>query len=332
MMSAMTRRFLARVAGPLLLVCLLGAVLVLAMWIADDAAPADDPSTAVSAAAAFERAYDTLEDDFKAGAALAAEDDASLAERTASIRAVRLAFSDFDTTVAPIEMPTGAEEDVTAMHSAIEDLLVKFDLQGATTTVAAYQEANPAAAVAYQTARDAIKKVRTTLETLSEPAPSGSASESADLPTPGSLQKPVDPTYATPTRIADAVAWRDDLLAIGAANADTRYTGTVSFGIREGWVAAFPGILTDAAVVPAAAEAPRSGISGFAVLVPDPAVKPSRENVQYLAFAVRDNNGLCAGGVISGYPALTTTTPVNVARGQVCTGLAVAAAAGFTNE
>lgn len=332
MMSAMARRFLARAVGPFLLVCLLGLILGLATWIANNAEPADQSGTAATAAEAFEEAYATFEDDFAAGDALA-EDDATLVQLTASVRAVRLAFSDFDTTVAPLEMPASAAEDVAAMHAAIEDLIVKFDLQGATTTVSAYQEANPAAAAAYRTARAAITKVRATLRALSRPAASASASGSpdpaADLPEPGSLQAPVDAPYATPTRIANASQWRDALLAIGRANADTRYTDNVSLGIREGWVSAFPGILTENKIVAAAAEAPRSGISGFAVTTPDPALAPSRENRQYLAFAVRDNQGHCAGGVITGYPALTTTTPVNVARGQVCTGLAVAVAAGF---
>lgn len=332
MMAAMTRRFLARAVGPVLLVSLLGLFLGLASLVADDAEPADESAIAVSAAAAFEAAYETLQDDFAAAAALSAEKAATLAERTASIRAVRLAYSDFDTTVAPIAIPTAAADDVTAMHVAIEDLIVKFDLQGASSTVAAYREANPAAAAAYTTAKDAIEKVRTTLRLLGRPAPSATATEPEVLPTPGSLQEPVRAPYLKGTRIVGAVKWRDALLAIGATNADTRYRDNDSLGIRDGWIAAFPKILTDAAVVAAGDKAPRNGISGFEVTVPDSTAEPSRENQQYLAFAVRDNKGVCAGGVISGYPALTITTPVNVAPDQVCSGLAVAAAAGFTDE
>ncbi len=328
MMSAMTRRLIARVAGPLVLACVLGLALVVAAFVADE--PEPDPGAGASAAAtAFEAAYETLTADFDAGVALAPGKTATLAELTASIRAVRLAYSDFGTTVAGIVMPLGAAEDVTAMQAAIEDLVVKFDLQGAATTVPAYQEANPAATAAFQAARAAIREVRETLEALSRPPASPGTEEPVVLPTPGSLQPPLTPAYVAGTRVTDAVAWRDDLLRIGITNADTRYVDNDSFGIRAGWVAAFPKILTDSSLAEAKAVASRSGVSGVVVRVPDPSRAPARDNAPYLAFAVRDDDGTCAGGVISGYPALTTSTPVDVARGQVCSGLAVAAAAGF---
>lgn len=330
MMSAMTRRLLARTVGPLLLACLLGLVLGLAALVAEE--PAPDPAAGASdAAAAFEAAYEVLMSDFEAGAALAPGAKATLTELTASIRAVRLAYSDFDATVAAISMPPGAVEDVAAMHAAIGDLLVKFDLQGATTTVPAYQEANPAAEGAYRAAGAAIEKVRRTLDDLDRPATTSDGPAVDDLPLPGSLQAPQTPGYVDGTTVADAAAWRDDLLRIGVTNADTRYTDDESFGITAGWVAAFPGILTDAALVRAEAEAPRNGISGTAVRLPDPSRESARDNAPYLVFAVRDDDGGCAGGVISGFPALTTTTPVDVVAGQVCSGLAVAAAAGFEN-
>lgn len=329
MMSAMTRRFLARAAGPLALLGLLAAFLGGATLLADDPEAADPGPAAASAAEAFEAAYAVFEEDFAAGSALAAK-DATLAERTASVRAVRLAFSDFDTTVATIVMPDPASDVVTAMRAAVEDLIVKFDLQGATTTVAAYRDANPAAAAAYTAARDAIQKVRAALSGLSRPA--DEVPGAVDLPAPGSQQTPVTGPYLRENRVSGVVAWRDALLAIAATNGDPRYVQSPSLGIREGWVAAFPELLTDAAVVAAGAEAPRSGISGFVVMLPDPGAEPSRTNVPYLAFATRDNKGGCAGGVVSGFPALTTTTPVNLPRSQVCTGLAVAAAAGFEEE
>lgn len=331
MMSAMNRRLIARALRLLLLVCLLGLVLAVAALVADDA-PAPDPATGASAAAeAFEAAYETLTEDFEAAAALAPGRTATLAELTASIRAVRLAYSDFDTTVAAIPMPPGAVAGVTAMHAAIEDLVVKFDLQGATTTVPAYQDANPEAAAAFKAAGAAIAQVRATLQTLSTPPVAPDAGSPVALPTPGSRQAPVTPSYVRGARIVSAAAWRDDLLRIGIANADTRYVDDESFGISAGWAAAFPEILTGAALVRAEAEAPRNGISGVVVRLPDPSRQAARDNAPYLAFAVRGDGGSCAGGVISGFPALTTSTPVDVAPGQVCTGLAVAAAAGFEN-
>jgi len=328
MMAAMTRRLIARVAGPFVLACVLGLALVVAAYVAEE--PEPDPAAGASAAAtAFEAAYETLTADFDAGVALAPGKTATLVELTASIRAIRLAYTDFGNTVAGIVMPPGAAEGVTAMYASIEDLVVKFDLQGATTTVPAYQEANPAAKAALQAARAAIEEVRETLETLSRPPAAPGTEEPVALPTPGSLQPPLTPAYVVGTRVTDAVAWRDDLLRIGITNADTRYVDNESFGIRAGWVAAFPEVLTDASLARAEGEAPRSGVSGVVVRLPDPSLEAARDNAPYLAFAVRDDDGTCAGGVISGYPALTTSTPVDVARGQVCTGLAVAAAAGF---
>lgn len=321
----MNRRLIARAVRLLLLVCLLGGVLAGAALVADDAAGPDPAAGASAAADAFEAAYATLTEDFDAAAALAPGKTATLTELTASVRAVRLAYSEFDAAVGAITVPPAAAEAVAAMHAAIEDLVVKFDLQGATTTVPAYQEANPAAAAAFTTARAAIAKVRTVLENLSAPPADGAVA----LPAPGSRQGPLDPAYVVDARVTDAIEWRDDLLRIGVTNADTRYVDNESFGIRAGWVAAFPDLLTDSALARAEAEAPRNGVSGVVVRLPDPSREAARDNVPYLAFAVRDDDGTCAGGVISGFPALTTSTPVDVARGQVCTGLAVAAAAGF---
>ncbi len=329
MMSAMTRRLFARLAGPLVLGGVLSLALVGASVLTEEPEP-DPRAGAGEAAAAFESAYEALAADFDAAVALAPDTESTLAELTASVRAVRLAYSDFGATVARIEMPTGAAVDVAAMRAAIENMLVAFDLQGATTTVPAYQEANPAAAAAYQAARAAIQAVRRTLAELSLP-PAGSAG-SVPLPTPGTGQQQLAPEYLVQGRVTDAVAWRDDLLRVGIANADPRYVDDESLGIRAGWVAAFPALLTDAGLVRAEAEAPRGGLSGVVVRLPDPSREAARDNAPYLAFAVRDDDGTCAGGVISGYPALTTSTPVDVARGQVCTGLAVAAAAGFGSD
>lgn len=329
MMSAMTRRSPARVLGLVLLVCLLPGFLLVASLFAEEP-PVDPRAGAAPAASAFEAAYARFESDFDDAAALAAAADATLVERTAAIRAVRLAFSEFDTTVSGIAMPPGAAADAAAMHAAIEDLIVKFDLQGATTTVSAYQEANPAAAAAYDAARAAISTLRSTLATLGRPT-SGPSATAVALPSPGSQQSPIGPevTYLSDGRVTGPSKWRDALLDIAVQNVDLRYVDNESRGIRAAWVAAFPDLLTDGALVRAQAEAPRNGISGVVVRLPDPTREPARDNAPYLAFAVRGDGGTCVGGVISGYPAMTTTTPVGIPPAQVCTGLAVAAAAGF---
>ena len=115
---------------------------------------------------------------------------------------------------------------------------------------------------------------------------------------------------------------------MGAANANHE-TPSEDMGVVVAWRAAFPEVLGDSGVVGYERKASENGISGFAVLPADETKEASRANPYYLAFAVRDAAGRCAGGVLSGYPDPTDRRTVRVKAGTRCSGAAVAKKAGY---
>ena len=271
------------------------------------------------AADAFAKAYATFRADFAAGTALG-EDD-GLENATGSVRAIRAAYFDLDTATRKIAMPDDVVPDVNAMLGAIGDLIATLDKQAAVTTTEDFEAAKPASSAALQQADDAIQVVVDALD-------AGTDADS-DAGTSGTTkQRRLDVDYAPAGSVVDAEAWVDDLLQVGAANANHE-TPSEDMGVVVAWRAAFPVVLGDSGVVGYEREASENGISGFAVLPEDETKEASGTNPYYLAFAVRDAAGRCAGGVLSGYPDPTDQRTVRMKPGTRCSGAAVAKKAGY---
>jgi hypothetical protein len=271
------------------------------------------------AADAFAKAYATFRADFAAGTALG--DDDGLQNATRSVRAIRAAYFDLDTATRKIEMPDDVAPDVNAMLGAIGDLIAALDKQGATTTSEDFEAAKPESSAALQKADDAIQVVVDALG-------AGTDAESGAGTSGTTKQRRLDVDYASGDSVDDAGAWVTDLLEVGAANVNHE-TPSEDMGVVVAWRAAFPEVLGDSGVVGYEREASENGISGFAVLPKDATQEASQDNPYFLAFAVRDAAGTCAGGVLSGYPDPTDKRTVRVKPGSRCSGAAVASKAGY---
>ena len=295
------------------------SVLILLLGACGAGQPAPTPtSTAdrVEAAAAFEQAHAAFKDEYAAGVAIAREK--GLSRATESVRAVRAAYFGLDAATREIDMPTEVLGDVNAMLSAIGDLIAALDLQGAAATAEAFEAADARAGETQGQADDAIEMVLRALgseQAHRSPATNGSTT-----------QRRLSPSYVSGATISDASAWVDDLLAVGAANAN-HLTPAEDMGVVIAWRAAFPEVLTDQRVVGDDTRAPKSGISGFSVLPRDDVKTPGRTNPYVLAFAVRDDSGACAGGVLMGYPDPSEPQAVPLNPGTPCTGRSAAEAA-----
>ena len=73
-------------------------------------------------------------------------------------------------------------------------------------------------------------------------------------------------------------------------------------GVVVAWRAAFPVVLGDSGVVGDEREAPKNGVSGFAVLPEDESKEASRTNPYFLAFAVAGRRGRLRRGSALGLP------------------------------
>ena len=271
------------------------------------------------AADLFAKAYATFRADFAAGTALG-EDD-GLENATRSVRAIRAAYFDLDTATRKIEMPDDVAPDVNAMLGAIGDLIATLDEQAAATTTEDFEAAKPASSQALRQADDAIQVVVDAFD--------AGADADSDAGTSGTTkQRKLEADYASGGSITSADSWVTDLLEVGAANANHE-TPSEDMGVVVAWRAAFPEVLGDSGVVGYERQASENGISGFAVLPADETKEASRANPYYLAFAVRDAAGRCAGGVLSGYPDPTDRRTVRVMTGTRCSGAAVAKKAGY---
>lgn len=151
--------------------------------------------------------------------------------------------------------------------------------------------------------------------------------EPAPQPAP-SVESSPGPTYVSGSTVADAEAWVADLLEVGADQIDPDIPAE-DMGAVVAWRTAFPDVLGEAQVVEYEQSAPRNGISGFAVVPEDESKPAGPSNPYVLAFAVRDDTGACAGGVLSGYPSPTEQRAVEMESGDRCSGEAAAAAAGY---
>ena len=271
------------------------------------------------AADAFAEAYATFRADFAAGTALG-EDD-GLENATRSVRAIRAAYFDLDSATRKIDMPDDVVPDVNAMLGAIGDLIATLDKQAAVTTSEDFEAAKPASSAALQKADDAIQVVVDTLG-------AGTDADSGPGASGTTKQRKLDVDYVSAGSVEDADAWIADLLDVGAANANHE-TPSEDMGVVVAWRAAFPLVLGDSGVVGYERQASKNSISGFAVLPKDETKEASRANPYYLAFAVRDAAGGCAGGVLSGYPDPTDKRTVRVRPGTRCSGAAVAEKAGY---
>ncbi len=307
-----------RVAHALALALLLAA---LAACGGDDRPPPKPAQDAerMQAADAFAKAYATFRADFAAGTALG--DDDGLESALRSVRAIRAAYFDLDTATRTIEMPDDVASDVNAMLGAIGDLIAALDKQGATTTSEDFEAAKPESSAALQQADDAIQVVVDALG-------AGTGAESGAGTSGTTKQRKLDVDYVSGDSVDDADAWVADLLEVGAANV-SHETPSEDMGAVVAWRAAFPEVLGDSGVVGYEREASTSGISGFAVLPADETQEASRDNPYFLAFAVRDAAGACAGGVLSGYPDPTDERMIRLKPGTRCSGAAVASTAGY---
>lgn len=288
----------------------------------DPAPPRTSPThdaNRTKAAAAFAKAYATFRTDFDAATAIG-EDD-GLKNATASVRAVRGAYFELDAAAREIEFPDDVKPDVNVMLGAIGELIAALDKQGATTTSEDFQAANPASSAALQQADDAIRVVADDLGV-------GTGEEHGPGPSGVTKQRRVDAGYVEGTTIKDAQAWAEDLLRIGARNADHQVPAE-DMGVVVAWRAAFPEVLGESGVVGSERQAQKNGVSGFSVLTKDDQREAGPANPYYLAFAVRDASGRCAGGVLSGHPDPTDRRSVQPKPGSRCSGAEVARAAGF---
>ncbi len=295
------------------------SVLMLVLGACGAGQPAPAPTSTADrseAAAAFEQAHAAFKDEYAAAVAIARKK--GLSKATESVRAVRAAYFGLDAATREIDMPPEVLGDVNAMLSAIGDLIAALDLQGAASTAEAFRAADARAGETQGQADDAIEMVLRALG--SEQAHQGPATNGS------TTQRRLSPSYVSGDTIADASAWVDDLLAVGAVHAN-HLTPAEDMGVVIAWRAAFPVVLTDERVVGDDTRAPKNGISGFSVLPKDDAKSPGRTNPYVLAFAVRDDSGACAAGVLMGYPDPSETQVVPLERGAPCTGRSAAAAA-----
>lgn len=298
------------------------ALVLLAACGGDDPKPRPPTSSDADkapAAEAFAQVYATFRADFAAGTALGEED--GLKNATESVRAIRAAYFDLDAATREIDMPADVQPDVTVMLSAIGDLIAALDKQGAATTSEDFEAASPASSAALKKADAAIQVVVDKLGVGSSPDPEAGTSGITK-------QRKLAVDYVADGAIDDAEAWAADLLAVGADNANHE-TPSEDMGVVVAWRAAFPEVLGEAGVVGYEREAPKNGVSGFAVLPEDTGREAGRTNPYFLAFAVRDDAGDCAGGVLSGYPDPTDERIVRLKPGSRCSGAAVAKRAGY---
>ena len=306
---------------------LIGVLMALVLVLAgcggeDDPAPRRTPTPdadRTKAAAAFAKAYATFRSDFDAATAIG-EDD-GLKNATASVRAVRDAYFELDAAARRIEFPDDVRPDVNVMLGSIGELIAALDKQGATTTSEDFQAAGPASSAALQQADDAIRVVAEDLGV-------GTGEEAGPGPSGTTKQRRVDVGYLDGGAVRNAKAWVDDLLRIGASNVDHEVPAE-DMGIVVAWRAAFPEVLGESGVVGSERRAPTNGVSGFVVLTKDDKREAGPDNPYYLAFAVRDASGRCAGGVLSGHPDPTDRRAVQPKDGARCSGAEVARAAGF---
>lgn len=297
------------------------AMLFLAACGGDDPQPRPTSSNADKAQAgeAFAKAYATFRADFAAATALGEEGGVKNATR--SVRAIRAAYFDLDAATRGIDMPADVVPHVTVMLSAIGDLIAALDKQGAATTSEDFEAASPASSAALEKADAAIQVVVDELGVGTSPDP--------DAGTSGvTKQRKLAVDYVSDGAVDDAEAWAADLLAVGADNANHE-TPSEDMGVVVAWRAAFPEVLGERGVVGDEREAPENGVSGFAVLPEDTGREAGRTNPYFLAFAVRDDAGGCAGGVLSGFPDPTDERLVRLKPGTRCSGAAVAARAGY---
>ena len=122
------------------------------------------------------------------------------------------------------------------------------------------------------------------------------------------------PKIAVP--ITDAVAARDALIQAAKASAEAQ-------GFPTGWSAYQPGLTFAGSLVPA----DPTHVSGFNF------VFSKSKDASYLAFAVADSNGRCAGGLLlddnESYTRIVSGNTVAVPAGQKCIGQVVADIAGY---
>jgi hypothetical protein len=281
--------------------------------------PTSSDADKAKAGEAFAQVYATFRSDFAAGAALGEED--GLKNATRSVRAIRAAYFDLDAATREIDMPDDVKPDVTVMLSAIGDLIAALDKQGAATTSEDFEAASPASSAALKKADAAIQVVADELGVGTSPDPEAGTSGITK-------QRKLAVDYVGDGAVDDAEAWVADLLAVGADNANHE-TPSEDMGVVVAWRAAFPEVLGEAGVVGYEREAPKNGVSGFAVLPEDTGQEAGRTNPYFLAFAARDAAGNCAGGVLSGYPDPTDERIVRLKPGTRCSGAAVAKRAGY---
>ena len=306
------------------------------------APPAAEVLTAFQAAdAAYSSAFAT------AGQAIQkARQAKDLPGAQAGGRAVRDALFAFDAALRKIEFAPEQEQLNAVLLAAIGQSITALDVQNTTANLAAYMKGDTETGAGVTAVIRALVKLRQSLRLPPqgpEPSalpgsggPSGAAASSSPAPAKFvSKQPPLSRAYVMNDTITDARAWRDDLLSVGARNADAKVTHeatrSFSFGVVEAWVGAFP-LLLGTGIVGSAVEPPPSGISGFTVLAINSKNPPSATNPPALPFAVIDAAGTCAAGVLYGINVPNTGKPLTLPAGAPCTGNSAqeaAIAAGF---
>jgi hypothetical protein len=155
----------------------------------------------------------------------------------------------------------------------------------------------------------------------SSPTPTVQPSPTATA-TPRATPVPSAPATAkaAAAAVTDATATRDRLLALAPQGTAINPASQPEI---EAWKQSYPALGFSGAAVPATA----ASVSGFAF------VTSKAKQQDYLAFAVMDTAGRCAGGILTGTDTkpytVTSGKAFAVAAGTKCTGSAVADAAGY---
>ena len=156
----------------------------------------------------------------------------------------------------------------------------------------------------------------TSLSTFTLPSKSPSAADTSVAPTTGSTDTGNANAPKIDVPITDAVATRDALIEAAKASAEAQ-------GFPTGWSAYQPGITFAGSLVPA----DPTHVSGFNF------VFSKSKDASYLAFAVADSNGTCAGGLLlddnKSYTRIVSGNAVTIPAGQKCIGQVVADIAGY---
>lgn len=238
-----------------------------------------------------------------------------LPSKQAAVGAEATALTTYIPTVSAINFPTTASKTVIALFNASTALANALGAQAAATSVSAIGDSASQFAALRQAAAALDSELQKEMSAIpappsgcltTAPAASPTASPSAATPIPAALHVPLQ----------DAAAARDALL-------QQALTSTMSQEQVVAWLSGDTGLSFGG-----------SGYAATPTLVSggNQFVTSKVKNTQYLAFAVADTAGHCAGGLLLEDPTatkVTSATAVTLPAGAPCSVQTVSDAAGY---